>query len=674
MSRNDDPEAVRQVFLEECAENVDLLERGLLELDGGAGDAGRLHDIFRAAHSIKGGAATFGFADLSAFTHHMEALLDRMRSGATPVAVEVVQLLLGCVDLLRGMLDHARGGPAVDPQLVAEKESALAQAAGALAGESSSGAHASGPSVARAVPAPVRRWAIDFAPKPDLMLRGNDPVLILRELGRLGRAEVHARTDEVPPLADLTPEACHLSWFVQLDSDATLAQVREVFEWVELDCDLEIREIAADAHAPRAAGGARGTQTAAGAAASAAQHDGATRSAWAADGGSIRVATRKIDQLINLVGELVITQSMLARFAAGFDARDLDALRDGLAQLDRNARDLQESVMQVRMLPVSFVFSRFPRLVRDLCDKLGKDVELELQGAHTEVDRTVLERIADPLVHLVRNALDHGIEAPAERAAAGKPARGHISLRAYHESGSVIIEVADDGRGLDRERIVRKAVERGLVRADNALTDEQAYDLIFAPGFSTADVVTDLSGRGVGMDVVRKNIDELGGRVTMRSQPGAGTTIAIRLPLTLAIIDGQLVRVAGQVLVVPLPGIVETVQIGPGAIVTLPDGARLFRFRGEYVPVLHLARCFYGCAGAEQLLVVAEAQGRRIGIVVDELLGQQQVVIKNLETNYRPVRGVAGATIMGDGAVALIVDVGACHALAQEEAAARRVA
>lgn len=673
MSRDDDPEAVRNVFLEECAENVDLLERGLLELDGGAGDAGRLHDIFRAAHSIKGGAATFGFADLSAFTHHMEALLDGMRSGAAPIADEVVQLLLGCVDLLRGMLHHARGGPAVDPQLVAAKESALAHAAGALAGDRSATADAGGAGAAPAVPAPVRRWAIDFAPKPDLMLRGNDPVLILRELGRLGRAEVRARTDEVPPLTDLTPETCYLSWFVQLDTDATLAQVREVFEWVELDCDLEIHEIGADAPATPAAGGARGTQ-AADAAASASQKNGATRSASAADSGSIRVATRKIDQLINLVGELVITQSMLARFAAGVDARDLDALRDGLAQLDRNARDLQESVMQVRMLPVSFVFSRFPRLVRDLCDKLGKDVDLELRGEHTEVDKTVLERIADPLVHLVRNALDHGIEAPADRAAAGKPAKGHISLRAYHESGSVIIEIADDGRGLDRARIVRKAVERGLVRADDALTDEQAYDLIFAPGFSTADVVTDLSGRGVGMDVVRKNIDELGGRVTLRSQPGAGTTIAIRLPLTLAIIAGQLVRVAGQVLVVPLLGIVETVQIRPGAIATLPDGARLFRFRGEYVPVLHLARCFYGRAGAEELLVVAEAQGRRIGIVVDELLGQQQVVIKNLETNYRPVRGVAGATIMGDGAVALILDVGACHALAQEEAAARRVA
>jgi two-component system, chemotaxis family, sensor kinase CheA len=672
MSQDDDLEAVRQIFLEECAENVDLLERGLLELDSDAGDGSRLNDIFRAAHSIKGGAATFGFSELCAFTHHMETLLDQMRSGARPASVELVQLLLGCVDVLRGMLDHARGGPAVDPGVRAGKESALEHAAAALPGAPVA------PGVPAAAPrAASRRWTIDFAPKPALLSKGNDPVLILRELGRLGRVEIRARTDELPPLADLTPETCYLSWLVQMETDATLDQLREVFEWVELDCDLEIREVVADPPAAaRATGaGAPAPPAGQGSAGEPAIAAAAARAPAAADGGSIRVATRKIDQLINLVGELVITQSMLARFGAGCDASDLDALRDGLAQLDRNTRDLQESVMQVRMLPVSFVFGRFPRLVRDLCDKLGKQVELELEGGHTEVDKTVLERIADPLVHLVRNALDHGIEAPAERAAAGKPGAGRLRLRAYHESGNVVIEIGDDGNGLDRERIVRKAVDRGLVRAGDALTDEQVHELIFAPGFSTAEVVTDLSGRGVGMDVVRKNIHDLGGRVALRSHAGAGTTIEIRLPLTLAIIDGQLVRVGDQVLVVPLLSIVETVQIKNGTVMALPDGSRLCRFRGEYLPVAHLARCLFGRAGAEELLVVAEAQGLRIGLVVDELLGQQQVVIKNLETNYGPVRGVAGATIMGDGSVALILDVGACDALAQNEAAAaRRVA
>jgi two-component system, chemotaxis family, sensor kinase CheA len=666
VSEDDEFEAVRVLFLEECAENIDLLERGLLQLDEGSGDAALLNDIFRAAHSIKGGGATLGFTDLSAFTHHMETLLDQMRSGAKPVTPELVQLQLSCVDVLRAMLDHARGGTPFDMAGRDAKQVALAQAAGAA----STPAAAAGP--APAAPTPLKRWSIDFAPKRELLSKGNDPVLILRELGRLGPLELEAHLNEVPPLADMTPEHCYLSWHLQLDTDADLAQIRELFEWVEVDCDLDIHELAAPAAAAAPAPAA--TSDAAAKAPPAATER--TRASASGDSGSIRVATRKIDQLINLVGELVITQSMLARFGNGFAPEDLDALRDGLAQLDRNTRDLQESVMQVRMLPVTFVFSRFPRLVRDMSSKLGKRVELVLEGEHTEVDKTVLERIADPLVHLVRNALDHGIEMPADRSAAGKPEVGHIRLHAYHESGSVIIEINDDGKGLDRDRIVRKAVDRGLMKAGEVLSDEQAYALIFAPGLSTADAVSDLSGRGVGMDVVRKNIHDLGGRVTLRSAVGVGTTVEIRLPLTLAIIDGQLVRVADQVLVVPLLNIIETVQLKSDMVQRMPSGQRLFRFRGDYLPVADLAGCLFDRKGGNELLVVAEAQGLRLGLVVDELLGQQQVVIKNLEANYRAVPGVAGATIMGDGSVALILDVAACHGLARDLAktTVRRVA
>jgi two-component system chemotaxis sensor kinase CheA len=365
---------------------------------------------------------------------------------------------------------------------------------------------------------------------------------------------------------------------------------------------------------------------------------------------------------------------MLARFAQGIDPAELDALRDGLAQLARNTRDLQEGVMQVRMLPVSVVFSRFPRLVRDTSAALGKRVELELSGEQTEVDKTVLERIADPLVHLVRNALDHGIEAPAARAAAGKPGTGRLQLRAWHESGSVVIEIDDDGKGLDRARILRKAIERGMVKEGEALSDEQVCQLIFAPGFSTAEAVSNLSGRGVGMDVVRKNIHDLSGRISLSSTPGAGTTVQIRLPLTLAIVDGQLVRVADQILIVPLLNSLETVQLVPGAVQRLPNGQHLVAFREDYLPVASLSECLFRRSGDGRLLVVAEAQGLRIGLIVDDLLGQQQVVIKNLETNYGAVPGVAGATIMGDGSVALIVDVVACYALARQLERDRRVA
>ncbi|MBS0396554.1 MAG: chemotaxis protein CheA, partial [Proteobacteria bacterium] len=396
-------------------------------------------------------------------------------------------------------------------------------------------------------------------------------------------------------------------------------------------------------------------------AAAASANPAATHKGGGADAGSIRVSTTKVDHLINLVGELVITQSMLSRFADGCSPEELEKLREGLTQLTRNTRELQESVMQIRMLPISFAFNRFPRLVHDLSRKLGKKVELKLSGEGTELDKTVLEKIADPLVHLVRNALDHGLEKPETRIAAGKPETGTIELAAFHEGGNIIIEVKDDGGGLNKAKILNRARERGLVPADADLSDDQVHNLIFAAGFSTADTISDVSGRGVGMDVVRRNIQDLGGVVQISSVEGRGSTIRIRLPLTLAILDGQLVRVGADTYVISLVAIVETIQAQRDRLNAVPGGAELFRLRDEYIPVVRLYELFGvepdSRAVEDGLLVVVEAEGRRYGVLVDDLLAQQQVVIKTLETNYRQVAGVAGATILGDGTVALIVDV-----------------
>jgi len=382
----------------------------------------------------------------------------------------------------------------------------------------------------------------------------------------------------------------------------------------------------------------------------------------ATDGESIRVGIEKIDAIINLVGELVITQSMLREVGAAVHIADgaaLERLHDGLAQLARNTRELQEGVMRIRMLPISFAFSRFPRLVHDLSRKLGKQVELKLAGEQTELDKTVMEKIGDPLVHLVRNALDHGIESPEQRRASGKPETGQIRLNACHQGGNIVIEISDDGAGLNRARIAAKARERGLLTHEAQIDDQRLIDLIFEPGFSTAETVSDVSGRGVGMDVVRRNVRDLGGNVEVSSREGQGSRFTIRLPLTLAILDGQLVRIGDHIYVIPLVSIVESLQIRPGQTYAVAGRERLYRLREEYIPVMDLRRVFQSggtAQGSDNLLVVVEGEGRKIGLVVDDLLGQQQVVIKSLESNYRPVAGISGATILGDGTVALILD------------------
>ena len=615
-----------KVFFEESAEGINAMESGLLSLEAG-GDRERINTIFRAAHSIKGGAGTFGFMEISEFTHSAETLLDQMRNGTREVSSEVIQVLLQSVDVMRDMLALAQAerpiaseqARTVTAQLTAILNgSAAAAAAAPAAAQAAPGTGtaaqvqppAATPAAApSATPAPVptgeAHWRVQFAPHPSLFETCNDPLRIFAQLEPLGRLRIAALTAALPALADLDPTQCHLAWTLDLEGPIEQPQIAEAFDWVDANSTITYERLsppepsaapptlaAQEPEAPRAGPGAPPCEVATPPHRPvAAAEPVAASSKQAAESTSIRVATEKVDALINLVGELVITQSMLGRFSESFEPADVDTLRRCLGQLARNTRELQESVLKIRMLPISFSFNRFPRMVHDLSRKLGKQVELKLTGESTELDKTVLEKIGDPLVHLVRNSLDHGLEVPQARLAAGKDETGTLELNAFHEGGNIIIEVKDDGAGLNTAKILAKARERGLVSADANLTEEQIHNLIFLPGFSTAESVSDVSGRGVGMDVVRRNINDLGGHVQISSS-GRGSTIRIRLPLTLAILEGQMVRVGKEIYVMSLVSIIETVQPKPGDIYTLGGRNELFRHRDEYLPIIRLYDLF----------------------------------------------------------------------------------
>jgi len=649
-------------FFDESFEALDTMEAALLKLNVGAPDAETVNTIFRVAHSIKGGSATFGFAEVASFTHTCETMLDELRGNRMQVTRYITDLLLKSVDIMREMLRAVQHKTPIDAQRVADvqfdlelaiaQKNAPTQSLPRLAGEGREGAASTG----------AHRWRIHFRPYPQLFVHGNDPLRMLRELADLGDLDVVVAAQNLPALRELDPESCYLAWDLTVDTDATREVIDQVFDWAEGDCELRIHDENAAVAAPtptlhRPTGEGREGEPRAVAMAEAVE----APKQGLGDGSSIRVSTEKIDELMNTVGELVITQSMLTQLGTKVSGPLSDQLRAGLAQLERNVRELQESVMRVRMLPISFVFSRFPRMVRDLSQRLGKQVELKVTGDQTELDKTVLEKIGDPLVHLVRNSIDHGIELPQARVAAGKPSVGVISLEAYHKGGNIVVEVCDDGGGLQRERILAKARERNLVGANEALSDEQILHLIFMPGFSTADQATDISGRGVGMDVVRRNIKELGGSIEVDSTPGRGSRFVITLPLTLAIVDGQSVSVGSETYIVPLITIIESLQLKPGGVNRIGGHSEVFWFRDGYVPVVRLHEVFgvqsHACELHEGLIMVVEGDGRRVGLFVDDLLGQQQVVIKSLETNFRRVDGVSGATILGDGAVALILDI-----------------
>jgi two-component system chemotaxis sensor kinase CheA len=671
-----------QVFYEESYEGLDAMEQGLLDMDVSDPDSEVINTIFRSAHSIKGGAGTFGFNQVADFTHVLETLLDEVRSGDRSLDQNAMDLLLTSVDCVRSLLQDLQSGD--EPDLTQANE-LKAQFEAILRGESASAnsvdTGGTPPPIntePEAAVAPSGGWKILFSPHENMLQTGNEPTRMLRQLAEICQDNmvVSAQHERMPDFTSMNPEHCYLAWEITIQIPVERHEIDEVFEWVEDDADVSIEAIPSAESAPAPEATVEETpaeETPAAPPVERAQETAAPAETQdktlakkaskpaAQESSSIRVSIDKVDSLINMVGELVITQSMLGQLGQNFDITRVQRLQEGLAQLEHNTRELQESVMKIRMMPISFVFSRFPRLVRDVSRSLDKKIELKMSGENTELDKTVMEKIGDPMVHLIRNSMDHGIETPEVRIANGKPETGTVVLNAFHQSGNIVIEIKDDGAGLNTDRILQKAIENGLVSADQNLTQEQMFDLIFQPGFSTADVVSDLSGRGVGMDVVRRNIAALNGSVEVSSERGKGSRFIIRLPLTLAILDGQLVRVGDQVYIFPLVSIVESIQSENLSINNVGGHSDVLQLRDEYVPIVPLHEVFNIETEEKSLndsiIVVVETDGEKVGVVVDELLGQQQVVIKSLDENYKKVDGISGATILGDGTVALIIDI-----------------
>ena len=696
-----------QIFFEEASENLDQMEQMLLSLDLSAANDEELNGIFRCAHSIKGGAATFGFSDVTELTHRMESLLDRLRRHEITPIPEMVDVLLESADASRSLLARHQSGDEGEPVSTAElvvRIETLAQGLTAIpqvnrAPVSAEPAHQAAETE---VAAPV---AESVAVQQEPLVVGSAPAEgareLLIEIGPLGRLELGDAIKElfrdIPGLGSIQDQACdkpdhrlfkvrtvstddelrdlfvfHVSkeqvQISEAEAKPLEERVAESVEVVDEEAFMPAHNLPAEeaygffAGSPGSPDAAQQQERSAQSPAGAAVQKVAPKAAAHMESTSIRVDVKKVDQLINLVGELVITQAMLAQNSQGLDPTTYQQLLAGLADLDRNTRDLQESVMSIRMIPMSTVFSRFPRMLRDLAGKMGKKIDLVTLGEATELDKGLVEKITDPLTHLVRNSVDHGIEMPEDRIAAGKSEHGTLTLAASHQGGSIVIEVRDDGKGMNREKILSKARERGMDVSDS-MPDSDVWMLIFAPGFSTADVVTDVSGRGVGMDVVKRNITSLGGTVEIESVAGQGMKVAVRLPLTLAIMDGMSVGVEQEVYILPLSSVVESFQVKPEDVSTVANGTQLVKVRDEYMPVIALERIFKVPRADESktsnIMVVVEADGSRVALLVDELLGQHQVVVKNLESNYRKVPNVSGATILGDGSVALILDTGA---------------
>ncbi|MGI1670507.1 MAG: chemotaxis protein CheA [Neptuniibacter sp.] len=808
-------------FLEESYEGLEVMESSLLNLD--SADEETINTIFRAAHSIKGGAGTFGFSEVADFTHIVETLLDALRSGEQSVTPDLINLLLESVDCIKALLEAAQEGPEADASMIQNVHDRLQHA---LSGEPAAASSAvventtesaveeiaqDAPAVEEAAPSSVSDsgvWDISFVPNKDLLQAGHEPAFMFEALAELGELKVVPVIDKLPELSALNPEEIFINWQLQLASDCDESEIQEIFEWVEDECDLTIERNASgtevtDSTASSSTGSSNGqgwcirfttkkeflstgnepsfmfealsdygelkvepdlekipdwasldpeklyldwtltlnsscseeevrelfewvedvstieispladaevepepepesaiedipvaaeadqVSTAPEQSVSPAPEVAKPVPASAkpaakkatskpAESSSIRVDTDKVDALINRVGELVITQAMLGQVGEELSeivsGSELERLQSGLDQLERNTRDLQEDVMRVRMLPISFVFNRFPRLVHDVSGKLGKKVELIITGESTEIDKTVMEKLGDPMVHLIRNSLDHGLETPEDRLAAGKSEVGKVQLDAYHQGGYIIIDIIDDGRGVNTHKVYEKALANGLVTADQQLSDDEINELIFKPGFSTADAVSDLSGRGVGMDVVRRNIESLGGYVKVKSEPGFGSKFSVCLPLTLAILDGQLIRVDSETYIIPLISIVETILADTNTMSSIAGENKLLHFREEYIPLINLRSLFKlppePEGHADSLIAIVENGGQKVGLIVDELFGQQQVVIKSLEVNFKRVDGFSGATILGDGSVALILDIAGLMKLGLDREAA----
>jgi two-component system, chemotaxis family, sensor kinase CheA len=699
--------AIRQTFFQECEEQLAELESGLTNMDGGAADADTVNAVFRAVHSIKGSAGIFALDELVRFAHVFETTLDAVRSGRLPATPDVIKILLQASDTLSDVVRAARGDGAADDEKTQKVVAALKKLIAPASEESAPAAASAKPAEAtlEAPPPAEKIWVISFKPRPELYANANEALPLLRELGRLGRTEVVLDDSTLPALPDLDPEGAYLTWTVTLHSACEETAIREVFEFVEDDCLLEIAaEVSAEAvdegfdlgegfefeifapggegvdfeiYAPDAdeAPAVEAVQVEQ-AAAGPVEAMAAKAEAGAPVGATIRVDLDRVDRLINLVGELVINEAMLSQRVLEAGITRASAVAMALEELEHLTREIQDSVMAIRAQPVRSVFMRMPRLVREVAAQTGKQVRLLTEGEGTEVDKTVIERISDPLTHMIRNAIDHGLESAEGRAAAGKLLEGTVKLTAVHRSGRIVLEVSDDGGGINRPRVKQKAIENGLISPDAQLTDNEIDNLIFLPGFSTAQTISNISGRGVGMDVVRQSVQALGGRISITSVPGVGSTFTLSLPLTLAVLDGMVVRVGRHTMIVPLGTVIETLKPKAENVHALDAQHRVLSLRGGYIPLIDVAEILgysetpIDLAKAVALLVEGEG-GRRAVLLVDAIDGQRQVVIKSLEANYRAVPGIAAATVMGDGRVALILDIDAVVSVTRTEAGRR---
>ena len=691
---------LKQTFFDECDEALQQLEAGLTDIRAGQSSDDTINAVFRGVHSVKGGAGIFGFEALVGFAHVFETVLDGLRRGSVMATPDNVDVLLSASDVLSDLVQMSRAGKSIAAGFGGECRTALehiieqdkAGAGGAQDDNSPAPADFEGIDFtpvrvdmdAGSDAADVMRsYAITFRPKPEMLKKANEPLYLLRELRKLGELDLVAQTDRLPALAQLEPDHPYIWWTGTLRTTATRVQIDEVFEFVAGDCDLEIVETGvvsesvmeiADAPmiapqeavvvAPLPTSKAPAEKPASsGAAGETGQAVSASRSASAKPAATTtRIELERIDRVVNMVGELVISQAMLGQIVQDLPEGTSGHLAQILEEVIHHTRELKDSVMSMRAQPVSSVFQRMPRLVRELSTKTEKKVRLEMSGETTEVDRSIIERLGDPLTHIIRNSVDHGIEAPADRLAAGKNEEGTIRLSAEHRGGKIVIAVSDDGAGINSERVLKKAREKGLVSPDAALSEDEIGNLIMLPGFSTAEAVSDISGRGVGMDVVRSNIQDIGGRISLKSERGRGMTIQLALPLTLAVMDGMVIKVGRQTYVMPLSSIIECLRPARSDISNLVGTRGMLQLRGEFVPLVHLGDLLDISStagdGGESVVIITDAgEGSRFGLVVDELCGHQQVVIKSIEESYGSVPGIAAATILGNGRVAFILDV-----------------
>jgi len=719
--------AIRETYFQECDEQLLELETGLAALEEGDSNLETVNAVFRAVHSIKGGAGAFQLARLVRFAHAFETCLDLVRGRKLALSGDVLRVLFRASDCLADIVKAERNGADVDEPRIGAQIDEL----NVLAGKSGGAGAAEPPAFA---PEPIdfqpltiaiddepagppatfeqRKYEIRFRPRPALYEKGNDPIRLIRELARLGEVTTACETGEAPPLDEISPGGAYLQWRIELKSDQPIAAVSEIFDFVVDDCDLSVDEIgamaqavepapaalmtvaedetsgsedkdaspqpptadrAANAAAPEGSEEGEGPAAAAAADAAKSLSDAAKRDH--ASKATIRVELDRVDRLINLVGELVINQAMLSQRVMEAGVARSSSVAAGLTALEQLTREIQEGVMAARAQPVRPLFQRMARIVREVSEATEKSVRLRTDGEATEVDRTVVERLADPLTHMVRNAVDHGIETPAERIAAGKPEQGEVRLSAAHRSGRIVIEVADDGAGIDRPRVREAAIRKSLIPADAQLSDEEIDNLLFLPGFSTAKSLSNISGRGVGMDVVKSSIQALGGRITISSRPGVGSTFSMSLPLTLAVLDGMVVKAADQTLVIPLTAIVETLRPRQGEVHELGENSRVIADRDRFLPLSDVGKELgFRDVDADPfsgvVLVVETEVSTRTALIVDEIFDQRQVVIKSLEANYRQVPGIAAATILGDGRVALILDIDTFVARANRKQAA----